>query len=342
MPPKNPPLPRPTHFLCLPLVTPSSRPQLQSSLSVFKTDVIAQTLSPLSTSTSTSTPRIPEKAIRPLGTLHLTIGVMNLETAEKLNGAIKILNSIFDDGDDNQNHSTNTPSQSKKSLYPLIPLPKITLRSLYSMHPPHSTSILYTSPLSNSSNSSNSPNHLQTFSEALKEKFTKAGFMLPEKEGRALLLHATIVNTIYISRGVERGKRRDMRRGEGEGGSCFGIGGQGERGTGEGGATKSHPRAREQTQNPTENKNININKQNTRTSPTGSDPHGSNPQTTGHSKPKARSKFDARDILSRYADFVWMRDVRIEKVAICRMGAKKREDGDEEYEVEAEVDVPWV
>ena len=36
--PKKPPL---THFLCIPLVTPSSRPQLESSIEKFKRDLYA-------------------------------------------------------------------------------------------------------------------------------------------------------------------------------------------------------------------------------------------------------------------------------------------------------------
>ena len=52
--------------------------------------------------------------------------------------------------------------------------------------------------------------------------------------------------------------------------------------------------------------------------------------------------FDATGILERYEDLVWMEDVPLEKVAICRMGAKKTGyvvDGveDEAYEVDAEV-----
>ena len=49
---------------------------------------------------------------------------------------------------------------------------------------------------------------------------------------------------------------------------------------------------------------------------------------------------DAREVLDKYEDEVWMEDVEVEGVQICRMGAKKRiVDGeeDEAYEVEAEV-----
>ena len=48
------------------------------------------------------------------------------------------------------------------------------------------------------------------------------------------------------------------------------------------------------------------------------------------------SRGDARDVLGRYEDTVWGRG-RVEKVVICRMGAKKRQDGSEAYVVEGEV-----
>lgn len=57
---------------------------------------------------------------------------------------------------------------------------------------------------------------------------------------------------------------------------------------------------------------------------------------------KERLTVDAQNILDQYEGQVWMEDVEIDKVAICRMGAKKTGvvvDGveDEEYEVDAEV-----
>ncbi|EMR89188.1 hypothetical protein BcDW1_2198 [Botrytis cinerea BcDW1] len=153
------------------------------------------------------------------------------------------------------------------------------------MHQPWSTSILYTSPQDPHS-------HLQTFCQSLKDTFTTAGFMLPEEKGRGLLLHATIVNTIYV-RGVRQNSdtgTRATRTGNARGNQGRGRGGS----------------------------------------------------SSGHGKHKARLTFDARDIISKYADFTWMRDVRVEKVAICRMGAKKKGDGDEEYEVEAEIEVSCI
>lgn len=74
---------------------------------------------------------------------------------------------------------------------------------------------------------------------------------------------------------------------------------------------------------------------------------GSKNGQSSRGKPhKGKITFDATSVLEEYKDYVWMKDVRIEKVAICKMGAKKlvdeegKETGDEEYVVEGEVDMP--
>ncbi|KAF7927075.1 hypothetical protein BELL_0113g00180 [Botrytis elliptica] len=278
MPPK-PPRPRLTHFLCIPLTTPSSHPQLQHSLRTFKNDV---TTPP--TDEQPNRIPIPSDAIRPFSTLHLTIGVMSLESTERIQGAICLLQGIFS-SPTLVPRKENEGTKEIKTEIKDIQLPKITLTSLHPMHQPWSTSILYTSPQDPHS-------YLQTFCQSLKDAFTTAGFMLPEEQGRSLLLHATIVNTIYV-----RGGRQDSSADTRETGTGNA---RGNRGRGRGGSS------------------------------------------SGHGKHKARLTFDARDIISKYADFTWMRDVRVEKVAICRMGAKKKGDGDEEYEVEAEIEVPCI
>jgi activating signal cointegrator complex subunit 1 len=52
-------------------------------------------------------------------------------------------------------------------------------------------------------------------------------------------------------------------------------------------------------------------------------------------------RFDARDLIERYKDVVWAENVRIDRVQICKMGAKKILNGEgevvaEEYEVVGE------
>ncbi|KAK1976946.1 kinase A anchor protein [Colletotrichum cereale] len=72
---------KPTHFLCIPLVTQASRYQLSESLGSFKTYV-------------TDTLGIHGMAVRPLSTMHLTLGVMNLPKDEDLTNAIELLHSV--------------------------------------------------------------------------------------------------------------------------------------------------------------------------------------------------------------------------------------------------------
>ncbi|KAI5307354.1 hypothetical protein KEM56_006581 [Ascosphaera pollenicola] len=74
--------PRPTHFVCLPLVGPASAPQLATSLSHFWERA------------STIQPALPKAALRPLGTLHFTLGVMDLSDRRRLEEAVAFLNNM--------------------------------------------------------------------------------------------------------------------------------------------------------------------------------------------------------------------------------------------------------
>lgn len=264
MPPRPSP-PRLTHFLCIPLITPHSRSQLQSSLNKFRTDV-----------TSDRSPEnpdgIPERAIRPIGTLHLTLGVMSLLSQERVDNALKLLRSLNlkellsdqksgpgESGKDTASRALGDDGEIKKKIQEETTLKglKVTLRGLTSMHTPSKTSILYAGPV-------DEDHSLQSFCQKLRDSFSEAELFVPDT--RPLLLHATIVNTIYVP----------------------GVKGKG----------------------------------------------------SGHGKNRAKLTIDARDILEKYEEFEWMSDVKVEKVTICKMGAKKLEDGDEEYEVEGEVDMP--
>src|SRR5438045_9465240 len=76
-----------TSLLSLPLVTSISRPQLTRALQAFRND-IKDDISP-------ENPHgIPEKAVRPVGTIHLTLGVMSLVTPERVDAALAILKCL--------------------------------------------------------------------------------------------------------------------------------------------------------------------------------------------------------------------------------------------------------
>lgn len=172
MPPKTP-APRLTHFLCIPLVTATSRPQLQKSLQEFRQAV-----------TNKSTPEnpdgIPTRAVRLTGTLHLTLGVMSLLNAERVDAAITCLKSI---------DLITMVRESFHGKDQLDPALSITLRGLASMHDPGSTSVLYSSPVDEDGS-------LQAFCQGLRNKFLEEGLMIEER--RPLLLHATLLNTVYV------------------------------------------------------------------------------------------------------------------------------------------------
>lgn len=276
-----PPKPFPTHFLCLPLVNAASRPQLAASLAAFAADV-----------TSPDSFGIPAGAVRPVGTLHLTLGVMSLppskggggeEGSEGSNAggverAVELLRSISPRGilaeirNSSSSSAATADKGEQKSASASVAgggdgLPPLTLRGLHSMQPASRATTLYAAPVNDGAMT------LQRFCERLRAVFEEAGVMVPD--ARPLLLHATIVNTIYV-------KGRDRARGGGGGG--------GKVGKGKGG--------------------------------------------------KEKMTLDARGILDRYDDFVWMENVPIDKIAICRMGAKDVDGGrDQAYEVEAEIDI---
>ncbi|KAF1991496.1 hypothetical protein K402DRAFT_304186, partial [Aulographum hederae CBS 113979] len=237
-PQKKPPL---THFLCLPLVTSTSRPQLERSLKQFRDDVTK-----IPEPQEASVEPIPEGATRPLGTLHLTLGVMSLTEQGRVEEAVELLKGLDLRGMLNEALRSAVAADKRESNGKAEGGERkdasltISLSSLSPMHSPKSTSILYALP-------TDPTKRLYPFASTLQSAFTSAGFLLADD--RPLKLHATVVNTIYAA----GGRRRD-----GNGG-----------------------------------------------------------------KRKKFFKIDARDVLERYRGFAWAEDVRIERVAICKMGAKK-------------------
>jgi activating signal cointegrator complex subunit 1 len=101
------------------------------------------------------------------------------------------------------NPSPNVESKEKEKEPPEL---KITLKGLKSMHTHSSTSTLFAPPVTSSPT-------LLNFCQQLKDAFTAAELLVPDS--RPLLLHATVVNTIYVpgvkgkgARGGGHGKRK--------------------------------------------------------------------------------------------------------------------------------------
>lgn len=299
-----------THFLCLPLITSVNRPQLDQALVQLRKDV--QRLTP-----------VPSKAVRPVGTLHLTLGVMSL-SPDKLSEAISHLdeldigqllrgittrmvaeeaseaaaNGVSENGGAVANPSITHP-------YGNIAPPNadpdclaVQLRGLLPMQKPHQTSILYAEP-------KDATGRLRRFAESIRGSFEQKGLVL--EDSRGLKLHATVLNTIYAkSKGGRRGKPETE---------------------GEVVTVPSNEKADKVTSN--------------------SEPGVDNKDDTiirgkANTDSKSWMRFDAEGLIEAYRDFVWADNVRMDRVQICRMGAKKTLDEatgevvDEQYEVVAE------
>ena len=201
-----------SHFLCLPLVTSTSRPQWQASLQKLDGDIAS----------SPSLQSLRFGARRPVGTLHLTFGVLSLETEERRRAACDLLRSsgVLNvaygniDSVSSSDIQPSDPTQTKSSEVSTID-PKmmdsepkavpfcVTLSGLHSMGSPSSTTVLYAKPEDPAS-------RLHNLCTAIREIFKSADLLV--HEDRPLLLHATIINTTYNRPQVHGSNRRSNRR----------------------------------------------------------------------------------------------------------------------------------
>ncbi|OAL68169.1 hypothetical protein A7C99_0567 [Trichophyton rubrum] len=308
----KPPL---THFLCIPLINEQSIYQLQSSLAEFKSLIPLVPPSGPAAGHAPDAPLVPYGALRPLGTLHFTLGVMSLTSQERLDETLSFFHSL-DLASIMQ--EVEEEAKSKDESDAKGPL-SIDLVSLHAIPRTRAATVLHASPLDTSG-------RLYPFCVKLRDRFIEAGFMhqdmvkarprnkvvpgesskdnegsdengdqgeeeedasvsttptvnplVPEFKPRPLLLHATIANTIYL------GKRKPASQ----------QGGKGPRG-----------------------------------------------------KDKSLVKFDATELLEKFAGsrhkqhsagskdvkgkdaeverepFIWAKGVSIDRVCICEMGAK--------------------
>ncbi|KAE8325014.1 AKAP7 2'5' RNA ligase-like domain-containing protein [Aspergillus sergii] len=189
---KRPPL---THFLCLPLVNSTSLPQLESSLAVFKASIPRRTLR----YGAPEQPLIPDGALRPVGTLHLTLGVMSLPTKERLNEAIEFFQSldlvtmvreaekIASARAKRKNRNAPSVSATEQSFRlsagevakshdesRLSPF-TVSLESLHALPRARTATVLHATPVDPTA-------RLYPFCELLRDKFLEAGFLLGEQK----------------------------------------------------------------------------------------------------------------------------------------------------------------
>lgn len=306
--PKKPPL---THFLCLPLISPINRAQISSALTQLRKDI------------ETHTP-VPAKAVRPVGTLHLTLGVMSLslpqlasaiqhlselDISQLLRGITtqKIAESVTDTSSVSENFgavanpvlSTDDPVSSADPHRLCV-----DLRGLVPMQKASQTSILYAQPRDETG-------RLQRFAESVRRGFEEGEWVVEDQRG--LKLHATVVNTVYAKpKGRGKGKMKKSATGD-------------DTMRPEGGEGNAEAPLSDGAHSDLENEKA------------------AEERSEGHG-PDAKSwmRFDARSLIDAYEDFVWAEGVSIDRVQICQMGARKTlhpETGeviDEAYTVVAE------
>ncbi|KAI9901319.1 hypothetical protein N3K66_003136 [Trichothecium roseum] len=200
-------MPGPTHFLCLPLRSA----ELSSRLAAFKVDVTR------AGDDDDGVAAIPEAAVRPPGTLHLTLGVMALQDESLVQRARDVLQSLRP-GDLLRRirlAEKKTAGEEGQASPPPPPPPQLgedgklslAFRGLQAMRRPDQTSVLYVPPVDDEGQT------LRRLCEELRSPFREAGLMTVDDDGRPLLLHATVVNTVYV-----RGKGKNKGKGKGKGG----------------------------------------------------------------------------------------------------------------------------
>jgi activating signal cointegrator complex subunit 1 len=191
----------------------------------------------------------------------------------------------------------------------------VALKSLHSMHPVRKTSILYAAPEDPS-------NLLYPLCKRLRDTFTQADLMV--KDDRPLKLHATILNTIYAKSSSRGGNKSGIKAAAGAGTVHDEL---------------SHTQI--EPTKPATGTEMTLDRHDD--APRDREASAAQQRRSGHGpNAKAPIRIDATGLLEQFKDFVWAEDIRIEKIAICKMGAKKIFDDagnliDEAYEEVASV-----
>ncbi|ODM23208.1 hypothetical protein SI65_00797 [Aspergillus cristatus] len=204
-PPRKEKKPQLTHFLCLPLVNSISLPQLESSLATFKAAIPASPAqqeksqnSPQEAIVQQGRPLIPDGALRPVGTLHLTLGVMSLPTKERFEEALEFFQSLdlvamIHEAEEKAERIKSRKGRTERPLHPSLPdsrgegefdavqetntvsqtMPRpfnVSLESLHALPRARSATVLHAAPVDPTS-------RLYPFCEMLRDKFLEAGFL---------------------------------------------------------------------------------------------------------------------------------------------------------------------
>lgn len=321
--PKRPPL---THFLCVPLVNESSRPQLERSLAHFREDIaksgssaesetnpedtegVTRDLAALKRPegqsnvhdrTASRIPCIPESAVRPVGALHLTIGVMSLTTPEKIEAAFELLNemNIVSAVSERSEQSESNPEPKQEATTELNAPSGLLSKAVHTLKravsPPPLSHEREDSPgegafhgndeqassgtaqaVSQGERGLNITVSLRSLLSMHPAKKTSILYAAPDDPSSLLLPLCKHLQSRFTDADLLVKDDRPL---------------------------KLHATV--------------LNTIYAKRSPGGGSGHGRNA--------KAPVRIDATALLEQYHDFVWAEEIRLEKIAICKMGAKK-------------------
>ncbi|KAI7975178.1 hypothetical protein EIK77_001864 [Talaromyces pinophilus] len=165
---KRPPL---THFLCLPLVSETSLPLLENSLTKFKHNLLSSRKAGGDHPSEWLPPLFPDSAIRPLGTVHLTLGVMSLTSPERIHEAVEFLGSLNIDEILQEVQSELADPDTNESPTQGFSKPiSVSLESLGTLPKAKAATVLYASPVDPTS-------RLHPFAVKIRQAFVEAGFI---------------------------------------------------------------------------------------------------------------------------------------------------------------------
>lgn len=211
-----------THFLTLPILTSTSIPQLRASLAYLKASVpstikptIVQDAEGRSWKVDQAQPLFPDGALRPLGTLHLTLGVLSLVDNERLQKAKKLLEGLdlaqcLRAAEQQSISAIEEPSSisaisnDNTEASPIAPL-QISLQGLFEFKPSGKMTRLLARPV-------DPTNRLAAFAAAVRQHFVDAELMNLKPHEQELRLHGTLVNTLYAEKTQRRIVKFDGRQ----------------------------------------------------------------------------------------------------------------------------------
>ncbi|KAI5818125.1 AKAP7 2'5' RNA ligase-like domain-containing protein [Pyronema omphalodes] len=171
---------KPSHFLSLPL---HHVPKLQDSIDQLVEEI----------ATKFPSLKIPEGAVRPAAAAHITLGVMSLDSEEKILRAVEMLKNMDMRAiwEKTVHFVDNKDSQSSGPIKF-----KLSLQGLETMGSRSNATVLFTTPIDPS-------NRLRHFTIEIRTKFIEKGLILDEK--RTFKPHLTVINTRYC---VKKGARK--------------------------------------------------------------------------------------------------------------------------------------